>query len=168
MASTEAVPFYYQLFLLYIEPFSTLVGAFYAFFKPAIYLELTHSPSATPPFVPLGTRIVLSQLGNLYLLFAINEALVLRSTNDLKVWRAMVIGLLITDFGHLYSVSPLGPEMYWNAMKWNAIDWGNVAFVYCGATTRIAFLSGVGFEVPSGANPNRRPVTRSSQRRRKA
>ena len=27
---------------------------------------------------------------------------------------------------------------------WNAIDWGNLGFVYLGATTRIAFLSGLG------------------------
>lgn len=167
MATAKSVPLYYKLFFLYIEPLSTILGAFYAILKPAVYLELTDSASATPPFVPVGTQIVLTQLGNLYLLFAINEALVLRATDDLKVWRTVLIGLLIADVGHLYSVSPHGLEIYWNAMKWNAIDWGNVAFVYCGAATRIAFLSGLGLGAPGGQARPRRPVTRSVARRRK-
>jgi hypothetical protein len=25
------------------------------------------------------------------------------------------------------------------------MDWGNIAFVYCGATARICFLTGIGF-----------------------
>ncbi|RYP51404.1 hypothetical protein DL768_003273 [Monosporascus sp. mg162] len=80
----------------------------------------------------------------MYLLFALNEALVLRSTGDLKVWKTVLFVLLVADFGHLYSVSGLGPNVYWNISQWNPIDWGNLAFVYLGASMRIAFLTGVG------------------------
>jgi hypothetical protein len=138
------IPLWYRVFFLYIEPLSTVLGAYYAFFQQQTYLELTHSDSAPATAIPLGGSIVLSQLANLYFLFALNEAAILRSTSDLRVWRAMLVGLLIADLGHLYSVCPLGSQIYWDVRRWNAIDWGNVGFVYAGAMTRTAFLLGIG------------------------
>jgi hypothetical protein len=99
---------------------------------------------------------VLSQLANLYLLFAINEALVLRCTSDLKVWRTVLFGLLVADLGHLYSVKDLGIEIYYEFWRWNAIDWGNLAFVYVGASMRCAFLSGVGLGSQKGQEEAKR------------
>ncbi|KAK2032483.1 hypothetical protein LX32DRAFT_649934 [Colletotrichum zoysiae] len=138
-----AIPRLYRVFFLGIEPISALVGAYYAHVRPDDYLQLTHAASK-PDVVPQGTSIVLSQLANLYLLFALNEALVLRSTSDLRVWKTVLFVLLVADIGHLYTVRSLGPEVYYNFTKWNAIDWGNVPFVYLGASMRIAFLAGVG------------------------
>ncbi|KAL0932420.1 uncharacterized protein CTRU02_213373 [Colletotrichum truncatum] len=138
-----SVPLIYRLFFLAIEPISALVGAFYAHFRQDEYLLLTHAVSK-PEVIPQGTGIVLSQLANLYLFFALNEALVLRSTPDLQVWKTVLFVLLIADFGHLYTVRSLGIEVYYNFTQWNAIDWGNVPFVYVGASMRIAFLAGVG------------------------
>ncbi|ETS80582.1 hypothetical protein PFICI_08111 [Pestalotiopsis fici W106-1] len=141
------LPFAYRLFFLVIEPISALVGAFYAHFRQAEYLALTHASTAPGgTAIPTGTSVVLSQLANLYLLFALNEALVLRSTGDLRVWKTVLFVLLLADFGHLYSVSAVGTSVYWNVSSWNAIDWGNVPFVYLGASMRIAFLAGVGME----------------------
>ncbi|KZT23047.1 hypothetical protein NEOLEDRAFT_1070333 [Neolentinus lepideus HHB14362 ss-1] len=136
----------YIFFFLYIEPFSTIVGAYYAHLRQKEYLQLTHASSAyiTSSAIPLGTQVVLSQLANLYLLFAFNEAMVLRSTRSLKTWRALLTGLLIADFGHLYSVAPLGTSVFWRFWDWNAMDWGNIGFVYCGALMRCLFLAGVG------------------------
>jgi hypothetical protein len=138
------LPAAYTLFFLTIEPMSAVVGACCAYFQPDQYLFLTHAASAPEGTVPLSTNIVLTQLANLYLLFALNEALVLRTTSDLRVWSVLLFGLLVADFGHLYSVSSLGPEIYWKVTSWNAMDWGNIGFVYVGALMRIAFLSGVG------------------------
>lgn len=140
------IPSYYRHFFLIIEPISAIVGAYFAHFQPQTYLNLTHAASAPAIHIPIGTSIVLSQLANLYLLFAINEALVLRSTSDLRVWRTLLFGLLIADLGHLFSVAKLGSDIYWRVQIWSAIDWGNVAFVYIGAMSRIAFLCGVGLD----------------------
>lgn len=139
----------YRFFFLYLEPLASLVGAYYAFYRPHEYLHWTHAASTSDDLTtPLSTNIVLNQLSNLYFFFAINEALVLRATSDMNVWRTLLLGLLIADVGHLYSVSPLGLEIYWDIYRWNPIDWGNVAFVYAGATIRMCFLAGIG--VPSG------------------
>ncbi|KAL1857505.1 hypothetical protein VTK73DRAFT_8078 [Phialemonium thermophilum] len=138
-----SLPLPYRLFFLFIEPISALVGAYYAHFRQNDYLRYTHSASAPQP-IPLGTTVVLSQLANLYLFFAINEAIVLRSTADIRVWKAVLLCLLIGDLGHLYSLRPLGLSIYADIQRWNPIDWGNIAFVYLGASMRIAFLAGVG------------------------
>lgn len=154
---STAIPKPYRYIFLYVEPASAVVGAYYSYAQPQIYLDLTHAASAPRSGIPLATRIVLTQLSNLYFLFALNEALVLRATTDLRVWQTVLFCLLVADLGHLFSVSALGPQIYWNIAHWNAIDWGNVGFVYLGAAMRISFLLGYGFPKTS---------TRSSARRR--
>jgi hypothetical protein len=137
------IPLLYRLVFLYIEPISTLLGAFYAQYRQSLYLQLTHAASA-PPLLPTGTSVVLTQLANLYFLLCINEALVLRSTTDLKVWKTFLFGLLVADFGHLFSVRLVGSWVYWQFWEWNSMDLGNVPFVYFLAVVRIFFLAGVG------------------------
>ncbi len=160
-----ALPRFYTAFFLFIEPISALIGAFYAHSRPLEYLQLTHADSSPSweSTIPLSTSIVLSQLANLYLLFALNEALVLRSTSDLRVWKTVLFGLLLADFGHLYSVRGLGAEIYWNALKWNKMDWGNVGFVYAGATMRLLFLAGVGMDTVSGREAAQRAAARKAR-----
>ena len=51
---------------------------------------LTHAASTPEKLLglPVSTQVVLQQLGNLYVAFAINEALVLRATSDIRVWES--------------------------------------------------------------------------------
>ena len=162
MAAT-AMARVYSLFFLYVEPVSALVGAYYSYMKPQAYLDLTHAVSAPRLGIPISTEIILGQLSNLYLLFALNEALVLRSTTDLRVWRTLLFCLLVADLGHLYSVNALGLRIYWDVLRWNAIDWGNIGFVYLGATMRLSFLAGIGVsEFPT--RTSRRKISRAKAR----
>lgn len=147
------LPLPYRLFFLLIEPIATLLGAYFAHFNQPKYLELSHAASAPSP-IPLGTSIAMSQLGNLYFAFALSEALVLRSTSDIRVWKTFLFCLLVADLGHLYTVHELGLPIYWSVSEWNAIDWGNIPFVYIGASMRVAFLAGVGF-ASKGKSPKR-------------
>lgn len=143
-----SIPFFpYKCFFLYIEPISALAGAYYAALKPQEYLkDLSLSSSdanSTHTFsTPVGMS--LAQLANLYLLFALNEHLVLSSTSSLKTWRRLLFCLLIADFGHLATMAPLGNGVFWRAWEWNAMVWGSVGFVYVGASIRIIFLLGLG------------------------
>lgn len=143
MASYQ-VPLYYRVFFLLIEPLFALFGAVCAGLYPGYYLAMTEHLPATTDILPLGTHISLRQLANMYFLFTLNEALLLRITTDQKVWKLLLLHLLIADIGHLYSVAPLGPAIYYDVTRWNAMDWGNVPFVYLGLTSRICFLLGVG------------------------
>jgi hypothetical protein len=158
----SSIPDYYKIFFLWIEPIGSLVGAIAATFFGLQYLVLTHSETTPSGIlgIPIATDVALKQLGNLYLLFAINEALVLRSTNDLKVWRAVLTALLIADFGHLIACYPAGGlAQYYSPHKWDAMWWGNLGFVYLGATLRTCFLLGVGMGPKRGG---RRAAPRKS------
>ncbi|KAF8507879.1 hypothetical protein JB92DRAFT_3089462 [Gautieria morchelliformis] len=157
-----SIPFFpYKLFFLYIEPISALGGAIYAGLLPKTYLRdltLTNN-TPTPTAVTWPVLMTLYQLSNLYLLFALNEHLVLSSTDNIKTWKRLLCGLLIADFGHLLSLAPLGFDVYWRVWDWNAMMWGSVGFVYLGATTRMSFLLNLGLGTP---------VTATSQKAAKA
>ncbi|CAD0098080.1 unnamed protein product [Aureobasidium mustum] len=144
-ANAATIALWYRLFFLYIEPVATAVGAYYAWFQQHDYLDMTYASASAVSLGPSAREsIVLSQLANMYAVFALNEALVLRSTTNLRVWRVFLFGLLLADFGHIYSVKDVGFDVYWQFWDWNSMYWGNLGFVYVGAATRIAFLTGVG------------------------
>lgn len=146
------IPLAYRLFFLYIEPVSAIVGAFYAGARPSeylAYLSSTASSASVAQAPPTPTLISLYQLANLYLLFALNEHLVLSSTTSRRTWRRLLFGLLVADIGHLATMIPLAQEkgfaaVFLNFWAWNAMEWGSVAFVYMGATMRSSFLLGIG------------------------
>jgi hypothetical protein len=143
----DAIPFPYRLFFLYIEPVSALAGMYYAAIHPSDYLLDLVRPIQSDfgrTALDTPTSMTLFQLSNLYLLFALNEHLVLSSTSSLKTWRRLLFALLVADFGHLATMIPAGTEIFWNVSKWNAMAWGSVGFVYLGASLRLCFLAGVG------------------------
>lgn len=143
-AGPTTIPQLYRLFFLYIEPIATAVGAYYAALDQTAYMHLT-LPSVTAAVSPREST-VLYQLANLYFVFALNEALVLRATSDVRVWKVFLFGLLLADFGHLASVGGvMGWEVYYRFWGWNSMYWGNLGFVYVGAAMRSSFLLGVGF-----------------------
>jgi hypothetical protein len=158
-AGSSTIPLLYRLFFLYIEPIATAVGAYYAALDQRAYMHLT-LPSAGSSLLgtSISTResIVLYQLANLYFVFALNEALVLRATNDVRVWKVFLFGLLLADFGHLASVAPVGLDVYYRFWEWNSMYWGNLGFVYVGAAMRSCFLMGVGFAGPRKAARSKR------------
>ncbi|KAI0941043.1 hypothetical protein AcV7_002698 [Taiwanofungus camphoratus] len=147
----------YRLFFLYIEPISAVIGAYYAGGRPAEYLAYLSSSNDMPASAPLTpTLISLYQLSNLYLLFALNEHLVLSSTSSRRTWRRLLFCLLVADFGHLATMLPLAREkgmvnVFLNPLQWTAMEWGSVGFVYVGASMRMSFLAGLGFGNQTGS-----------------
>ncbi|CAI6333791.1 unnamed protein product [Periconia digitata] len=154
--SSPPIPALYRFVFLYLEPVSTLAGAVYAHWFQHDYLILTHAASAPSHQPPLGTSIALTQLANLYLLLCLNEALVLRATDDTKLWKTFLFGLLVADLGHLYSVRLVGSWVYWQFWNWNKIDIGNVPFVIFLAIVRTLFIWDVGFPAANGPRSRKR------------
>jgi hypothetical protein len=159
-AATEAVkmsalklPIAYKLFFLYIEPVSALVGSYYAFFKPDTYLMLTHAQSSPSTGIPLATQVVLAQLSNLY--FLCHKRSIRSSINPgLACLEDSTIGSACRR-----SRTSLQRECSWTggvleSAKLDRDGLGNVAFVYLGATMRIAFLLGLG--IPTSATFQRK------------
>jgi hypothetical protein len=146
--SSLAIPLLpYRLFFLIVEPVSGVAGAYYAAFKQQEYLELLTLTSAPHPSSTITTQMGMSlaQLANLYLFLGLTEHLVLSSTSSLRVWRSLLLCLLIADFGHLLTMAPLGWGVFWKVWEWNRMVWGSVGFVYLAAVLRLSFLMGLGF-----------------------
>ncbi|KPI43964.1 uncharacterized protein AB675_6256 [Cyphellophora attinorum] len=160
-----AIPAYYKIFFLWIEPVVTLFGAVAAAFFGHDYLVMTHAETTPSKILglPIATNIALRQLANLYLAFALNEFFVLRATNDLKVWKSVLAILLVADFGHLLANSQLGLGQYYDVMSWNAMQYGSFLFVYIGAAMRSCFLAGVGFGTKKGRRGAPRSVSKQIQ-----
>ncbi|WAO97076.1 Hypothetical protein NCS54_01478200 [Fusarium falciforme] len=81
------LPFVYRAVLLYFEPAGAAVGALLLHFRPAIFLN---GMAPVAKYAP-NNQIIYDQLAATYILFAFNEAIILRTTNDMRMWRAILI-----------------------------------------------------------------------------
>ena len=83
--------------------------------------------------------------------FGFISAVLLRYTQDIRIWHIIEIGLLITDFayfpavyGALKSQGRVLPE------TWRAEDWGSLVVTGMVTLVRLAFLARVGFTDEDG------------------
>ncbi|KAI9685657.1 MAG: hypothetical protein M1822_004217 [Bathelium mastoideum] len=145
------IPILYRFVFLYLEPISVLIGAYLALFRPTTYLTAVH---ALPPSADLSTaptkygptvNVLLAQLANVYILFPLLERSVLGSTQDVRVWRAMLRALLVADVGHLLIVgnisADVGLQLFVRLREIGLADW---AKPLCMIIVRTAFLCGWG------------------------
>ena len=145
-AGSSTIPLLYRLFFLYIEPVATAVGAYYAALDQQAYMHLT-LPSVTTA-ISACESTVLYQLANLYFVFALNEALVLRATSDVRVWKVFLFGLLLADFGHLASVrGVMGWEVYYRFGSGTACIGAILGLCMLGLRCGRAFSWGLGLGV---------------------
>jgi hypothetical protein len=143
----------YRIWFLYLEPLAALGGTYLSIFNPdrflsgtlplPTYLSIASSPNGSVPITPL-LELLLTNIGALYLLFAINEGIVLRLTKEKSVWFGVMGAMLASDVGHIYAVYAIAPERMWALASWNGDEWVNVGMLVFGAVLRAAFLMGVG------------------------
>lgn len=136
------IPFLYRFVFLWFEPLAAFGGSLILWFAPALFLN-TMSP--TSRYAP-DSKVMYDQVAATYTLFAYNEAVLLRSTNDLRVWRTVVIGILICDVLHMYASWAALGSVFWTPGVWRWEDWVNLGSLWGQAAVRVAFLMGVGLE----------------------
>ncbi|KAM6513621.1 hypothetical protein FALCPG4_016005 [Fusarium falciforme] len=137
------LPFVYRAVLLYFEPAGAVVGALLLHFRPAIFLN---GMAPVAKYAP-NNQIIYDQLAATYILFAFNEAIILRTTNDMRMWRAILIGILVCDAIHLYaSWAALGGTVFWDPRAWRLEDWVNLGCLWGQAAVRLAFMARVGLK----------------------
>ncbi|KAH6635036.1 hypothetical protein B0J18DRAFT_462175 [Chaetomium sp. MPI-SDFR-AT-0129] len=146
MAPTKAstsLPLLYRLTLLYIEPLFALNGALMTFRDPSGFAtSITHNPALYTP----ANQFLYTQLGGAWLLFAFNEAVVLRLVDDLRVWRLLCWGMLVSDVVyHVSSVQAVGGwERFVSWGLWNGFDWAVFASAVVPMVVRVCVVLGVG------------------------
>lgn len=140
------IPLAYRILLLWFEPFGALNGALLCLFSPSTFLRTF----TVLPYTA-SSQVIYDQLGACYLLFAWIEAIVLRYSQDLRVWKAIILGILVCDVVHLYaSWHVLGTEVFLRPWLWRAEEWVNHILIYGPGAMRIAFLMEVGFGKTTG------------------
>lgn len=157
-AATVHIPGLYRLFLLYVEPALAVQGAVMCARSPLWYLSVM-SPLANRSHYEPVLQVVFDQLAATYLLFAFNQAVVLRiADGHLRVWNAMVFGMLVCDALHVRATYvALGPDLLLHPARWRFYDSFNIAVLFGMAALRIAFLFGVGVK-EGGAEETRKKV----------
>lgn len=153
ITKTHHLPLAYWLLFAYIEPFEAINGAFMTHFLPHTYYTanaLMPSSLAASTTISPATQIVLSQLATMYLGFGLVEIIITRLCGDMRVWRAYVAVLVLSDACYLYSLRPLGAEAYWRADLWGVVGWGNFGLLYLHTILRVCFLVGWGVRKVGG------------------
>lgn len=118
-------------------------GAILCHFKPAQFLN-TMSPTAV--YAP-SNQVIYDQIAATLTLFAFNEAVVLRVTNDLRIWKTIMFGILVCDIIHLYaSYTALGAAIFWDPRIWRWEDAVNLGALWGQAAIRVAFILDIVFD----------------------
>ncbi|KAF3915057.1 hypothetical protein ABW21_db0204519 [Orbilia brochopaga] len=128
----------YRLVFFYIEPLLALSGAYLTYFDPQTYL-FKLLPDAADPITP-STQLALTNLAAMYAHFAIVEALLLRVTDDRRVWRVAIVGMVVSDVLHLMAIYKGRGEVAWRFGRRE--DWEVFATSYGPLGLRLAFLAG--------------------------
>jgi hypothetical protein len=93
--------------------------------------------------LPPQARLLIFQLGNIYLLLALLATVCCWTTNK-KVARSYLIVVALADLGHVWAVyHVLGREKFLDVGAWNEMTWGNVGMSAFLHINRLATVIGV-------------------------
>lgn len=126
-----------------IEPILALLGAITVVVNPAKYLStMTRDTVGYDP----ATAFLYTQLCGAWLVFAINEALVLRLVDNRRVWKLMCLGMLASDFCYMHSCAQAnGGWTEWiQLQQWSTEDWAVFVTTFPPVTTRVLLVLGIG------------------------
>ena len=140
----SSIPFLYRFVFLYLEPAGAFFGTIINILDPLRYLQ-SLSPTATASaYTPL-TQPIYDQLAAHLLFFSWSQAVVLRSTGNMRVWKALLFGMFLCDILHLFaSYRILGPKVFFSPSLWRWEEWVNFIMLYGPGGLRLAFCVEIG------------------------
>ena len=109
-SSSSHIPLLYRIFCLYFEPLADLGGTYLCYFQPSKFVHTTTLPltagNGNNPnlAISLLNKLFLTEIAGLYAFLGVNEALVLRFSNDPRLWRAVEFSQCLADVSHLLAV----------------------------------------------------------------
>jgi hypothetical protein len=135
------IPFIYRLCHLWLEPCAALGGTYQLAFAPQLYHTFMPQTAQYSP----ASQLIYTQLAVMYLFLAAIEAVVLRVTTELRVWKAVLFVVLLSDIGHVYALwMEMGTHVFFTPALWTAKDGVSMLTYLLPAILRIAFMLDVG------------------------
>lgn len=131
----------YRVWFQWVDPVVLIPTIYALLFTPQVMLDAFIPPplSAYNP----NQGFLLHQLAAMYAFVAIVLGVGLRVTNEIKVWRVIIAGILVIDVAILASVYvSLEQQSRLGALR--STDWGNIVFTGLVSIIRASFLAGVG------------------------
>ncbi|KAJ6443603.1 suppressor protein stp22 of temperature-sensitive alpha-factor receptor and arginine permease [Purpureocillium lavendulum] len=144
--ASAALPLVYRLVLTVLEPFLAASGAVMVFRTPQDYLTTITRHGDT--FEPNSTFLY-TAMGGSWLYFAFIEAVVLRLFDDLRLWRVLCAGMLLSDAAFCHSTAQaVGGWAAWaDTSAWTKDDhlvfWTTAPMVL----VRVLIVLGIGVKV---------------------
>lgn len=122
VSAKASIPFIYRFVLTTIEPLFAVSGALLAFRDPGSYLSTMTRDSVS--FLP-ETSFLYTELGGAWLYFAFIEVAILRLFDEVRLWRWLCFGMLLSDAAYCHSVAQaVGGWGSWLALSnWKCEDW---------------------------------------------
>lgn len=152
-----ALPGFYRLMFLHLEPLSTFIPVMSVWIAPGIkwfYQEQIPSNTPAPLLLDDRTQMIVMQLVNCYLLLGLLSSIVFRAVRDTlpnnpaaqeRIVGASLLALAIADVTHILATFFGLPEnLRYDPLSWNSMTHGNITitgFLFLG---RISWFLGIG------------------------
>lgn len=68
----------------------------------------------------------------------------MRVTKDLNVWKAMTVGMVLSDALHIFAYYSADPQAFFDPFAWGWRQWVGEGTLILGMLLRIVFLLNVG------------------------
>lgn len=141
--ATATVPLLYRFLITTIEPALAVGGALLAFGQPSAYLSTMTRHAGT---FSSDTAFLYTELGGAWLYFSFVEVVVLRLYDDLRLWRVLCVGMLLSDAAYCHSaaqaVGGWGPWVTFG--DWTVEDWVVLITTAPMVLARLLLVLGVG------------------------
>lgn len=157
MAVFHALPGFYQVLFLYLEPLSMVLPAIVVYGYPGtswFHQQLIPSSQAASQVLDERTQMAIWQLANCYFLLSLIEAVVFRAVRDTlpqnpqaqeRLIGASLAVLAVADVTHIAAtIAGLPTDLRFAFTHWNATTHGNVTAVVVLLTARICWFLGIG------------------------
>ena len=144
--ASTTIPSLCRIPLLYFEPLFALAGAILVYVDPLIYVsQLTRNNVRT---LDASANFIYTELAGAWLHFAFTEAVVLRFVDDVRVWRLLCMGMLLSDIPYCHSVAQaVGGWGEWLIVShWTREDWIAAVTTWPFVLSRVAIVLGIGFK----------------------
>lgn len=142
--ASTSIPYILRFPLLWLEPFFALNGAILTLVKPEMYTS-TMTRGALQTLHP-ASQFIYTELAGGWLHFAFTEGVVLRLVDDVRVWKLLCVGMLLSDMAYCHSCAEAvgGWAEYSVVSRWTMEDWVVTITTWPFVLARIAIVLGIG------------------------